>query len=157
MRVYANGKQQKSFLTLSEDKFTLYLTTERKTNSRSSLTSFLFGKSNNTTFKERAIDIGAIDRIQRGQATKRFEMARCVSCTIVCSLCVCVVCSSVLYSSTVECSTATAAAAAYSPNQTKPKTQTNVLPSIILYYISLYYTESPLLRFPRRLLLTWNY
>lgn len=72
MRVFANGKTQKSFLTLSPDKFTLYLTTERKTAAVFSL----FGRTKPTTVQERAIDIGAIDRIQRGHATKRFEMAR---------------------------------------------------------------------------------
>ena len=74
LRVFANGKTQKSFLTLSPDKFTLYLTTERKT---AAVFSF-FGRSKPTTVQERAIDIGAIDRIQRGHATKRFEMARYV-------------------------------------------------------------------------------
>lgn len=76
LRVFANGKTQKSFLTLSEDNFTLYLTTERKSTSRASF-SFLWGRgSMSMTLQERAIDIGAIDRIQRGHATKRFELAK---------------------------------------------------------------------------------
>lgn len=79
LRVFANGKTQKSFLTLSPDKFTLYLTTERKTTAIFSI----FGRNKPTTVQERAIDIGAIDRIQRGHGTKRFEMAKYVHVIII--------------------------------------------------------------------------
>lgn len=76
LRVFANGKTQTSFLTLSEDKFTLYLTTEQRKGQRK--TSFLSwgGNKNASGTKEKSIDIGEIARIQRGHATKRFEMAR---------------------------------------------------------------------------------
>ena len=88
LRVFANGQTQKSYLTLSPDKFTLYLTTERKRPRKSaSFVQFLFNKpsptdtagnaaaASGTQYTERAIDIGAIASIQRGHGTKRFVQA----------------------------------------------------------------------------------
>jgi hypothetical protein len=94
LRVFADGQTQKSYLTLSPDKFTLYLTTERKRPRKAtSLVSFLLksrkqqDQQQQQTYEEaarvptrpqyteRAIDIGAIARIQRGHGTKRFVQA----------------------------------------------------------------------------------
>jgi hypothetical protein len=72
MRVYANGKTKKCFLTLSDDNFTLYVTSDKYKKSKG----FFRRKTENKD--ERAIDIGAIDRIQRGHATNKFELARYV-------------------------------------------------------------------------------
>jgi hypothetical protein len=74
MRVYANGKTKKCFLTLSDDNFTLYVTSDKYKKSKG----FFRRKTENKD--ERAIDIGAIDRIQRGHATHKFELARYVMC-----------------------------------------------------------------------------
>lgn len=103
LRVFANGQTQASVLSLSEDKFTLYLTSQRKNKLSNGLGGLFFGRSsanaNGSEIApvhrtdshpsayvslgghsdiERAIDIGAIDRIQRGHTTKRFELARYV-------------------------------------------------------------------------------
>lgn len=103
LRVNVNGTMRESFLTLSPDKFTLYITSG-KVVSGVSKSSGLFGLkglfvsrtqlqtdtttgvssassiSNNALDaanpEERSIDIGAIDRIQRGQITHKFELAK---------------------------------------------------------------------------------
>jgi hypothetical protein len=103
LRVFANGQTQKSYLMLSKDKFTLYVTAERKRpRQQMSLTQRFFGiepstyssmagssttspLSSNTTgsgstanaahYTEGPIDIGAIARIQRGHGTKQFVQA----------------------------------------------------------------------------------
>lgn len=72
MRVYANGKTKKCFLTLSNDNFTLYVTSDKYKKSKG------FFRRKTEDKDERAIDIGAIDRIQRGHATRKFELARYV-------------------------------------------------------------------------------
>jgi hypothetical protein len=112
LRVHANGKTEIQYLTLSQDKFTLYVTTQPLygTNNNTQLkhkgggmASWLFRRSssadststlNGTGTGEanippsttptarkrnsaiRAIDIGAIHRIQRGHANRRFEMLK---------------------------------------------------------------------------------
>eukprot|EP00978_Attheya_sp_CCMP212_P006524 scaffold15048_cov55-Attheya_sp.AAC.2 len=86
IKVNTNGKTRKGFITLSEDKFTLYLTSSKvKSSSSSSLMRPILkkvtsiGSSSSASEEqdaERAIDIGSIDRIQRGQNTHKFEMAR---------------------------------------------------------------------------------
>ena len=127
VRVYANGKTQTQYLTLSQDKFTLYVTTQPlhgdsnassgkktrgggigvfssllrrspsvggETNSNNnnnnneaptgatsptgtSPSSARIAFNNNLQKQEiRAIDIGAIYRIQRGNANRRFEMLK---------------------------------------------------------------------------------
>lgn len=94
--VQVNGSMREAFLTLSSDRFTLYVTTTKRgvsSNSSSSLGG-LFGlrrkppvvtassasvstaSANPSELEERSIDIGAIDRIQRGQVTHKFELAK---------------------------------------------------------------------------------
>ena len=78
LRVNANGRTRPSFLTLSQDKFTLYLTTTKRgpqARSGLSLLGLRRSKSEGETH-ERTIDIGAIDRVQRGQGTTKFELAK---------------------------------------------------------------------------------
>jgi hypothetical protein len=77
LRVNANGRTRPSFLTLSEDKFTLYITTSRRGPSQKKLSMLGLRRSQSDgATQERAIDIGAIDRVQRGQATHKFVMAK---------------------------------------------------------------------------------
>lgn len=86
LRVKVNGSMRESFLTLSKDRFTVYITsskvaTETPTAKKSS---WLFGRNTKpespsvtaADVDERSIDIGAIDRIQRGQVTHKFELAK---------------------------------------------------------------------------------
>jgi hypothetical protein len=78
LRVNANGRTRPSFLTLSQDKFTLYLTTTKRgpqARGGLSLLGLRRSKSEGETH-ERTIDIGAIDRVQRGQGTTKFELAK---------------------------------------------------------------------------------
>jgi hypothetical protein len=75
--VNANGVARKSFLTLSEDKFTLYVTSTKRGGAGFG-SIFRWGWGSDET-EERAIDIGAIDRIQRGQITQKFELAKYVA------------------------------------------------------------------------------
>jgi hypothetical protein len=91
LRVYANGKTQNSFLTLSDDKFTLYLSKTQKNgpaSKRGWLQQFVARKHSTPQHQqptdERTIDIGSIERIQRGHANKRFELARYV-CVYACA------------------------------------------------------------------------
>ena len=101
-RVQMNGSMRESFLTLSSDRFTLYVTSSKR-GSIPNAGGGLFGgmmmmrkKKNpvaphhhhhhhhhhnaapatNDNSEELSIDIGAIDRIQRGQATHKFELAK---------------------------------------------------------------------------------
>jgi phosphatidylinositol phospholipase C delta len=69
VQVAANGTTEPAILSLSDDKFTVTIT------STSSLpkTSGFFTKQQPTT--RRDIDIGEMDRIQRGQSTQHFEKA----------------------------------------------------------------------------------
>ena len=102
LRVKVNGTMRESFLTLSQDKFTLYVTSGKIVSiAPKSYVSFgwlrFLGGSPNipdpailtssassttnhsqdvTNPEERSIDIGAIDRIQRGQTTQKFELAK---------------------------------------------------------------------------------
>ena len=96
VRVYANGKTKRSYITLSEDKFTLYITSEKFKKKQQNRANSIFPwrnknnvgyggasqpKKSSGTFAglqqhERAIDIGAIHSIQRGHATRKFELAR---------------------------------------------------------------------------------
>jgi hypothetical protein len=77
--VHANGKTRPSFLTLSHDKFTLYVTSEKRRGDHSGGGGGWFRRGSSSArsdVTERAIDVGAIDRIQRGQATQQFELAK---------------------------------------------------------------------------------
>jgi len=81
LRVSESGIVRKAFLTLSQDKFTLYITTEKRgliSPGKGSIFSLRRTKSNGDAddTRERIIDIGAIDRIQRGQVTHKFELAK---------------------------------------------------------------------------------
>ena len=62
-KVEANGKASVAQLSISEDKFTIYLTTEK--------VGFL-----KTTKEFTDVDIGEVERIQRGQSTIEFERAK---------------------------------------------------------------------------------
>jgi hypothetical protein len=77
LRVNASGKTRSSFLTLSEDKFTLYITTARRGPAQRKLSILGLRRSQSEgSTQERAIDIGAVDRVERGQATHKFVMAK---------------------------------------------------------------------------------
>jgi hypothetical protein len=114
VRVYANGKTSQVYLTLSADKFTLYISSQplhkngaaenstkrkgvfsllRRSSSGADSGAPLSGsgtnganaggtlstslrKSNSGQNETRAIDIGAVHRIQRGHANRRFEMLK---------------------------------------------------------------------------------
>lgn len=109
VRVHANGKTQTQYITLSQDKFTLYVTSQPLYGNHSStqhknrsggMASWLFRRSSSVdstaalngsgtgdavptptgarkrNSEVRAIDIGAIHRIQRGHANRRFEMLK---------------------------------------------------------------------------------
>jgi hypothetical protein len=80
LRVYANGQQtHPCYLTLSDDNFTLYVNGQKNgwQQQNESKRSSWFGRSKSVDTDERAIDIGAIHRIQRGHGNRRFEkMAR---------------------------------------------------------------------------------
>lgn len=82
LRVTANGRTRPSFLTLSEDKFTLYITTTKRGGSGAggrkgglSILGLRRSKSEGDTY-EKSWDIGAIDSVQRGQTTTKFELAK---------------------------------------------------------------------------------
>jgi hypothetical protein len=90
LKILQNGKTKLYYLTLSSDRFVIYITPNK----------LKHGKDNGSTGKgsiskplmkrvtsigsnqdddsehERSVDIGAIDRIQRDQHTFRFENAR---------------------------------------------------------------------------------
>jgi hypothetical protein len=71
IKVEANGKSQEVYLRISQDKFTI--------NIRSPEGNGVFGffsSLQRKTDEERAVDIGEIDRLQRGQSTQQFEMAK---------------------------------------------------------------------------------
>lgn len=64
--VSANGKTQPAKLMLSRDKFTIWIQTVKKSRT-------IFTKD---TVHNRAIDIGEVDRVQKGQSTQQFEQAK---------------------------------------------------------------------------------
>jgi len=86
VKVSSSGKTRKAFLTLSKDKFTLYVTTSKYgkgVNGNGGVFRPLLRKvtsigSNNEDESEleSSIDIGRIERIQKGHSTLRFELAR---------------------------------------------------------------------------------
>ena len=76
-RIYASGKTKDCFLTLGNDNFTLYVTTEKYKKSKGFFSGFGSSRKSSQSKKdERAVDIGAIDRIQRGHATHKFALAK---------------------------------------------------------------------------------
>ena len=89
-----NGKSKGAYLTLSPDKFTIYVSAHKvRGNAKGSghrgggggggvlrpilkkVTS-IGSNTDDDGINEKMIDIGSIDRIQRGQDTMGFEMAR---------------------------------------------------------------------------------
>jgi hypothetical protein len=84
LRVKVNGSMRDSFLTLSDDRFTLYITSSKVSTGGPSGGLFGFRRRQapasasvaTTDTEERSIDVGAIDRIQRGQVTHKFELAK---------------------------------------------------------------------------------
>lgn len=84
LRVKVNGSMRESFLTLSKDRFTVYITSSKvATEAPAKRAWFSRGPkpespsvSTAADVDERSIDIGAIDRIQRGQVTHKFELAK---------------------------------------------------------------------------------
>jgi hypothetical protein len=78
-----NGKTQPAYLTLSEDRFTLYITQKQVKNGKVIRKPFLvrvtsIGSNDDEAEFERSIDIGSVDRLQSGRKTLRFELARYV-------------------------------------------------------------------------------
>ena len=78
-----NGKTQPAYLTLSEDRFTLYITQKQVKNGKVVRKPFLvrvtsIGSNDDEAEFERSIDIGSFDRLQSGRKTLRFELARYV-------------------------------------------------------------------------------
>lgn len=79
LRVYANGKTTKTTLSLSSDNFTIYVKQKEFQQSKSSKIRWSFTSNKQKGEQEnRVIDIGAISKIQRGHARRRFELARYV-------------------------------------------------------------------------------
>jgi hypothetical protein len=84
LRVYANGKTTKTTLSLSSDNFTIFV---KQPIEKSSSKRWSFGTSSKKEDdSDRVIDIGAIYKIQRGHARRRFELARYIHSTILCLL-----------------------------------------------------------------------
>eukprot|EP00554_Chaetoceros_debilis_P015381 CAMPEP_0194111410 /NCGR_PEP_ID=MMETSP0150-20130528/10413_1 /TAXON_ID=122233 /ORGANISM="Chaetoceros debilis, Strain MM31A-1" /LENGTH=867 /DNA_ID=CAMNT_0038800829 /DNA_START=238 /DNA_END=2838 /DNA_ORIENTATION=+ len=93
IKVAANGKTKPAFLTVSPDKFTIYITESKFKNGKVGIIPLrkpLLGGlrvtsigSNNSEVDEmiyeRALDVGGISRIQRGQSTLKFELAKKMS------------------------------------------------------------------------------
>ena len=75
--VAASGKTTPAVLSISVDRFTAYIRADpSSTKSTSSLLSFVSKSRNDDTLVDRAVDIGEMDRIQRGQSTQQFEFAK---------------------------------------------------------------------------------
>jgi uncharacterized membrane protein YgcG len=74
LRVEANGRTIASFLRLAHDKFTVTLISEEKASLASNMLAYMACKSSPADVRD--IDIGEMDRIQRGQATQQFEKAK---------------------------------------------------------------------------------
>jgi hypothetical protein len=90
MQIYtvaANGTTQPVTLTLSVDRFTAFLRRDKsnstprglgqRANSEKSMGSSVFSFGfRDAKIDERQIDIGEMDRVQRGQSTQKFELAK---------------------------------------------------------------------------------
>jgi hypothetical protein len=100
LRVKDNGSLHKAYLTLSSDRFTLYITTVKRGSSNiaehgaalsaffglrrkaqtntisSSNASIVSSSTSQNELEEGSIDVSSIDRIQRGQVTHLFELAK---------------------------------------------------------------------------------
>lgn len=85
-----NGRTKPAYLTLSDDRFTIHITTSKlKKNTKvgkmevprpflKKVTSI--GSNDDESDCQSSIDVGSIDRLQKGQTTLRFELARYVKC-----------------------------------------------------------------------------
>lgn len=71
LQVAANGKTQPSKLFLSANKFTLTIASDAVTEKQR-----FFGNNKPVALHRRDVDIGEMDRIQRGQSTQQFEKAK---------------------------------------------------------------------------------
>ena len=82
-----SGKSKPAYLTLSKDKFTIYITSyqfkagkvgKNMTSVRRPLLRKVTSIGSNDDEKSdvRAIDVGSLDRVQKGQSTLKFELAR---------------------------------------------------------------------------------
>lgn len=83
-----NGRTKPAYLTLSDDRFTIHITTSKlKKNTKvgkmevprpflKKVTSI--GSNDDESDCQSSIDVGSIDRLQKGQTTLRFELARYV-------------------------------------------------------------------------------
>jgi hypothetical protein len=90
LKILQNGKAKLYYLTLSSDRFVIYITPNKlkhgKDNSSTGKGSIskplmkrvtsIGSNQDDDAENERSVDIGAIDRIQRDQHTFRFENAR---------------------------------------------------------------------------------
>jgi len=75
--VAANGKTTPAVLSISVDRFTAHIRPDASsTKSTSSVFSFVSKGRGDVSTVDRAIDIGEMDRIQRGQSTQQFEFAK---------------------------------------------------------------------------------
>lgn len=89
MKITNNGRTKPAFLTLSDDRFTVHITTSKlKKNSKVGIMEvprpFLkkvtsIGSNDDDSDFQSSIDVGSIDRLQKGQTTLRFELARKMS------------------------------------------------------------------------------
>lgn len=91
VKVTYNGKTKPAYLTLAPDRFTIYTTQSKLKNGKVSkmetrrpllrkVTSI--GSNDEEPDHETKIDIGSIDRLQSGQTTLRFELAKIASTRI---------------------------------------------------------------------------
>jgi hypothetical protein len=76
-----SGRTQPAYLTLTEDRFTIYVTERQVRNGKVVHRPFLsrvtsIGSNDDEAEDERSIDIGSVDRLQIERKTLRFELAR---------------------------------------------------------------------------------
>lgn len=80
LKVAANGTAEEVTMRLSEDKFTLYINKQQQTTQRRSFfkssSSASNGSEKDGTVFTANIDIGEMERIQKGQSTQQFEKAK---------------------------------------------------------------------------------
>jgi len=76
IKVSSNGKSQDVFLTLSQDKFTIVISSHQNNSAQERVLRIFSSRSSQRDHQERAVDIGEIDRVQRGQFS--LEMCRTV-------------------------------------------------------------------------------
>jgi len=87
VKVTSSGKTEPAYLTLAEDRFTIYVTERQVRNGKVVHRPFLsrvtsIGSNDDEAEGERSIDIGSVDRLQIERKTLRFELARKMSSRI---------------------------------------------------------------------------